>query len=81
MLWVHDWLREMFDSTVVVHEIKLVNIIPKRPNWYLQFDQIILCRRGSLGGKDDVVCSGSFAWDRFRHAEEIVETLSQHLPL
>ena len=42
-------------------------------NVHNEKDLIVQCRRGSLGGKTAVACSGSLVWDRFRHAEGIDE--------
>ena len=75
---VPDGLRELFDSPSVridkqqiVHGFKLVKVFRKNPHLYFQFDKIFHRRRGSLGGKTAIACSGSFTWERFRHAEGI----------
>ena len=41
--------------------------------------QIVRYPRGSLGGKTVVAWSGSFAWNRFQHAQEIDENLSKDI--
>ena len=73
MMWVLDGLRQLFDSpSVRRHGFKFVKVCPKRPIYYFYIMQVFLNCRRSDGGKTAVACLGSFAWNRFRHAEGMI---------
>ena len=78
-----DGLRELFQSqSVCIDTQDIVCAFVSEPGtcsteqvtqWYLQYSQTIISRRGCIGGKSAVACSGSFARGRFRHAEGVDE--------